>query len=104
MWRGEVWWVHFNQPIGHRPGVLLTRDGAYEVRTHVTLAPVTRSGRPIGSHVRVGPGDGLRQLSFINLDDIQTVPKSWLEQRITTLSAERMAEVDAAIKFALGIR
>lgn len=104
MLRGEVWWIHFSPPIGHRPGILLTRDSAYSVRTHVTVAPITRSARPIGSHVPVGPADGLPQVSAVNLDDIQTVPISRLESRITALSPQRMAEVDAAIKFSLGLR
>lgn len=82
----------------------MTRNSAYSLRTHVTVAPVTRSARRIDSHVPVGPDDGLPQLSAVNLDDIQTVPLSRLEQRITELSPEKMAEVDRAIKFALALR
>jgi mRNA-degrading endonuclease toxin of MazEF toxin-antitoxin module len=67
------------------------------------VAPVTRSIRIISSHVQVGPTDGLRRESAINLDDIQTVPASRIERRITTLSLERMAQVDRAIKFALAL-
>ncbi len=38
-----------------------------------------------------------------NLDNVQTVPKPKLGALIATLSAERMAEVDRAFAFALGM-
>lgn len=84
--------------------VLLTRNSAYARRTHATVAPITRSGRPIRSHVAVGPEDGLPQPSVVNLDDIQTMPMAQLLRRIAVLSDERMAEVDRAIKFALDLK
>ena len=80
------------------------RDDAYSARTRVTVAPITRSVRDIDSYVRVGRADGLRIESSISLDDIQTVPKSWVERRISALSPEKMAEVDRAIKYALALR
>lgn len=60
--------------------------------------------RNIPSYVRAGRRDGLPQESAIDLDDIQTVPLSRLEQLITALSAEKVAEIDVAIKFALALR
>jgi mRNA-degrading endonuclease toxin of MazEF toxin-antitoxin module len=38
------------------------------------------------------------------MDEILTIPTSSLAQQITTLSPEKMAEVDRAILFALGVR
>jgi mRNA-degrading endonuclease toxin of MazEF toxin-antitoxin module len=104
MQRSEVWWARLPGPAGFRPVVLLTRNSAYANRTHATVAPVTRSGRPIRSHVPIGPEDGVPQPSGVNLDDIQTMPIAQLVRRITVLSDERMAEVDRAIKFALGLK
>jgi mRNA interferase MazF len=83
--------------------LLLTRDSAYSVRTFVTVAPLTRSVRAIASHVPVGPDDGIRRESAINLDDLQTIPVAQLDRRVTRLSAEKMAEVESAIKFALAL-
>ena len=103
MRRGEIWWAILAPPRGIRPVVLLTRDEALSFRTHVTVAPLTRSGRDIGSFVRVGPAEGVREESAINADDIETISISDLDRRITTLSPERMAEVDFAIKFALAL-
>jgi len=38
----------------------------------------------------------------INVDNIQTIQKSYLEEFLTALSPGRMREVRAAIEFALG--
>jgi mRNA-degrading endonuclease toxin of MazEF toxin-antitoxin module len=40
----------------------------------------------------------------VNLDDILTVPRSKLTERITSLPASRMMEVAEAVIFALDIR
>jgi mRNA-degrading endonuclease toxin of MazEF toxin-antitoxin module len=54
--------------------------------------------------VRLGPEDGLRRQSVVNLDDIITVRRTTLARRITELSTAKMAEVDLAIKFALALK
>ena len=103
MKRGEVWWADLRPPMGRRPVLLLSRNVAYAVRASVTVAPLTRTVHTIPVEVRLGPEDGLRQLCVVNLDGIQTVPKQWLENSITTLSPSKMDAVDKAIKFALGL-
>ena len=103
MKRGEVWWAHLPQPIGRRPVVLLSRDSAYRVRNAVTVAPVTRTIRNIPVEVLLGQRDGLPSRCVVNLDDITTIPKSLIKQRITVLSAEKMQQVEEAIRFALDL-
>ncbi len=101
MQRGEVWWVEMPPPAGRRPAVLLSRDSAYRVRAAVSVAPVTRTVRHIPVEVLLGQRDGLPTRCVVNLDDITTIPKSLIKQRITTLSADRIQEIDEAIRFAL---
>jgi mRNA-degrading endonuclease toxin of MazEF toxin-antitoxin module len=48
--------------------------------------------------------DGMRAKCVVNLDDILTIPKSRLTERITTLSLEKMTAVGKAIIFALDLR
>ena len=40
---------------------------------------------------------------MVNLDDILTIPKALVEERITGLSEEKMALVNGAISFALAL-
>ena len=103
MRRGEVWWGELPAPIGRRPVVLLSRDSAYQVRSAVTVAPVTRTIRNIPVEVRHDAGDGLPSRCVANLDDIATIPKTLIRQRISVLSTEKMQEVEAAIRFALDL-
>lgn len=104
MRRGDVWWAELPQPTGKRPVVLLSRDLAYAVRTSVTVGMVTRTIRKIPVEVPLGIEDGMPQKCVVNLDDILTIPKTRLVQRITTLSAQKMADVARAIIFALDLK
>ena len=47
--------------------------------------------------------DGMPARCVVNLDDITTVPKSLIKERITVLSAEKIQKIDEAIRFALDI-
>lgn len=103
MTRGEVWWAYLPPPVGRRPVVLLSRDSAYRVRSAVTVAPVTRTIRNIPVEVLLDQDDGLPSRCVVNLDDLTTIPKSLIKQRISALSAERMQQVEEAIRFALDL-
>ena len=104
MRRGEVWWADLPQPTGRRPVVLLSRDAAYRVRTSITVGVVTRTARAIPVEVPLGPEDGMPQQCVVNLDDILTIPKARLTERITTLSPQKMTAVARAIIFALDLK
>jgi mRNA interferase MazF len=103
MKRGEVWWVDLPAPAGRRPAVLLSRDAAYRVRSAITVAPVTRTIRNIPVEVVLDRSDGMPVRCVVNLDDITTLPKVLIKQRITDLSTEKIRRVDEAIRFALDL-
>lgn len=104
MQRGEAWWAELPPPIGRRPVVLLSRDSAYKIRTSVTAAIITRTIRNIPVEVPLGKNDGMPVQCTVNLDNILTIPKSILSERITMLSAEKMTAVVNSINFALDLR
>ena len=104
MRRGEVWWAELPPPIGRRPVVLLSQDVAYRVRTSVTVAIATRVARNIPVEVPLRPEDGMPRRCVVNLDDVLTIPRARLAERITTLSPEKMTLVARAVVFALDLR
>jgi mRNA interferase MazF len=104
MKRGEVWWARLKPPAGRRPVVLLSRDEAYPVRTAVTAAPVTTTVRGIAVEVSLGPEDGLPKPCAVNCDSLLTIPKVYLESRISRLSEQKMEDIHKAIRFALDMR
>jgi mRNA interferase MazF len=103
MKRGEVWWVDMPPPAGRRPAVLLSRDAAYRVRAAITVAPVTRTMRKIPVEVPLDRTDGMPVPCVVNLDDITTLPKVLIKQRIAALSPDKVQQIDEAIRFALDL-
>lgn len=103
MVRGEVWWASLPLPQGNRPVLILSRDKAVLVRTHLTVAPLCRTIRNIPVEVPLGVSDGVPRACAVNLDSILTIPKKFLSGRICKLPPERLGEVAAAIKFALAL-
>jgi mRNA interferase MazF len=100
--RGEIRWYEFSRPDKRRPVLILSRDSALEWLGEVTVAPVTTTIRDIASEVHLTQADGMRRECAINFDHLQTVAKSRLGARITTLPSQRMREVRLALLFALG--
>ncbi len=82
--------------------MLLSRDAAYRVRAAITVAPITRTIRNIPVEVALDRSDGM-PAHCVNLDDITTLPKVLIKQRITVLSAEKIHQIDDAIRFALDL-
>lgn len=103
MRRGEAWWAEQPEPIGKRPVVLLSRDEAYGVRNAVTVAQVTTTIRNIPVEVPLDEKDGLPQRCVLNLDTITTIRKAIITKRICSLRAEKIEQINKAIKFALGL-
>ena len=83
--------------------MLLSRDAAYRVRAAITVAPITRTIRNIPVEVALDRSDGMPARCVVNLDDITTLPKVLIKQRITVLSAEKIHQIDDAIRFALDL-
>lgn len=102
--RGEVRWYTFRPPDKRRPVLVLTRDSALDVLTGITIAPITSTIRHIPTEVVLTPDeDGILTESAVNLDNLQTIPKSNLGGLLTILSPDKMEAVERAICFALGM-
>jgi mRNA interferase MazF len=99
--RGEVWWLEHPEA-GRRPACILTRQAAIPVLNAVLVAPATRTIRGIPSEVRLGREDGVPDDCALSLDDLATVPKALLTERITVLAPERVDELCAALRVAAG--
>lgn len=103
MKRGEIWWARLDLPAGRRPVVLVSRDAAYAIRVSITVAEVSTVIRGISSEVTLGKRDGMPRACVINTDNLVTIPKTMLEARIVALGALKLAALDAALGFSLGL-
>lgn len=100
--RGEIRLVRFPPPDKSRPVLVLTRASAIPYLSRVTVAPVTSAIRDVPSEVIIGPDDGLKHPSAVNLHNVLTVAKNSVGRRIAQLGEQKMQEVCRALGFALG--
>lgn len=101
MTRGEVWWLEHPEA-GRRPACVLTRAAAVDVLTAVTVAPATRTIRGIPTELELTEADGMPEPCALNFDNLATVPKAFLTDRITRLSAPRITELCQTLRVATG--
>ena len=109
--RGEIYWVQLDPTIGTeiaktRPAVIVSNDIGNQYSARVIVAPISA-----GNVARVYPFEellpdgegGLAHASKVLLDQLRTIDKQRLGQRIGALPAERMLEVDHAIRLSLAV-
>jgi mRNA interferase MazF len=99
--RGEVWWVE-HPDAGRRPACVVTRQAAIAVLTSVLVAPATRAVRNIPTEVSLTRDDGMPDDCALSFDNVATVPKALLTERITRLPEARMEELCSALRAATG--
>jgi len=102
--RGDIYWAQFAAPVGKRPVVLVTRDAGYSIKARVTVVMVTRTIRGLPTEVRLGPAQGLPKVGVANADELVTIPRTTLRERIATLSRAKLDEIDDALRFALSLK
>jgi mRNA interferase MazF len=100
--RGEIWSYRFRAPDKKRPVLILSRPDAIGVLHTVMVAPITSTIYGAPSEVIVGPGEGLKHTSAVNLDHVQTVEKSRLTTYVGHLGPDKMREICGALAVAVG--
>ena len=100
--RGEVWLYSFRAPDKRRPVVILSRQDVIPLLQTVIVAPVTSTIRGLRSEVPVGPSEGLKGPSAVNLDHVQIVEQDRLGHFLGRLDEEKMSAVCAALAIAVG--
>ena len=108
--RGEVWLVDLNPTRGHeqagkRPGLIMSVDlfnsGPAGL---VVIAPITTKEKGISFHVEIQPPEGgLRRKSFIKCEDIRSVAKERLFQRLGVVSPATLSEVEDRLRILLDL-
>jgi mRNA interferase MazF len=98
---GEIWWIE-HPDAGRRPACILTRQAAIGVLTSVLVVPATRTVRGIPTEVPLSRADGMPDDCALSFDNVTTVPKERLTERITAVPAARRAELCSALAVAVG--
>jgi len=106
--RGEIYRTAEKIPErGHKPGfyVVVSRDfiAANDDVSTVVCAPVYREVLGLRSEVVLGTEEGLPRESAIRCDFLTLMFKRKLTQLVGTLPNGRLDELDAALRYALGL-
>lgn len=110
--RGEIWWVNWSpgrgsEQSGRRPALVVQTDAANQNPRYPNTIVVAMStkGRQVPFHVLIQPTPetGLTASSFIKCEQILTISKERLEERIGRLSTEDMERVKTALSLVLDI-
>jgi mRNA interferase MazF len=99
--RGEVWWGE-DPDSGRRPFLILTRETAIPALRKLVVVPATRTVRGIPTEVLVDESDGMPVRSALSADNVTTLPRAFLVERICRLEVDRMHQVCAALAIATG--
>jgi mRNA interferase MazF len=107
--RGEVWTVDLGEGRGSRqrglrPALVVQNDTGNQYAATTIVAAITTTIKIYPITVVLEKGDaGLDRRSMVNLSQIFTIDKSSLRHRLGSLSSDRMAGVDRAIKVSLDL-
>ena len=99
--RGDVWLINLGGRDGTRPVVVLSRQNVLEYLNKVTVAEVTAKGKGYPTEVYIDQKANLPKPSFIQADNLHTVPKNLLHKYVGTLDADTMREVSRKLVLAL---
>lgn len=100
--RGEIWLLDRPRPDRRRPVLVLSRPSLLEVLHTVTVAAITSALRGAPTEVALGPDEGLKQTSCVNLGNLFTVRQAQLHQFVGSVGAAKMQDVCRALNIACG--
>ena len=108
--RGQIYWVNWNpgrgsEQVGIRPALVIQNDTGNQYSPTTIVAAITTA--TVKAYPFIVPiaafESGLPQDSIVNLSTILTVSRDRLEDKCGELSAQKMIEVNDAIKKSLAL-
>ncbi len=108
--RGQIWWAELPEPIGFGPGyrrplLIIQSNNFNKSKINTIIAAV------ITSNIRLSAAPGnillstqkskLPKQSVINVSQLITIDKSFLTEKVSTLSNSIMANVDEGVRLVL---
>ncbi|BAZ17580.1 putative PemK-like protein [Calothrix sp. NIES-4071] len=112
MLRGEIWWANLPKPIASEPGyrrpVLIIQSNDFNqsrIRTVIVAILTTnlRLGDAPGNILLTTEETDLPQDSVVNVSQVITVDKTFLEEKVSQLSDRAMLLVEDGLRLVLAL-
>jgi mRNA interferase MazF len=108
--RGEIWLVDLNPTRGHeqggrRPGLVVSVDLFNQGPAGLVIViPITTKEKGIPLHVEIkAPEGGLTKRSFIKCEDIRSVSRERLVQRLGQITRSTLDAVEDRLRILLNL-
>ena len=109
--RGDIYYANLSPVVGseqggHRPVLVIQNDVGNKYSPTVIVVAITSqiSKAKLPTHVEISSKySSLEKDSVILLEQLRTIDKRRLKEKVTHLSEEVMSMVDEAIKISLGL-
>jgi mRNA-degrading endonuclease toxin of MazEF toxin-antitoxin module len=101
--RGDVWQLDLGGRTGRRPALILTRQGVIPHLNKLTVAEITSVGKGYPTEVAIGQLANLSKESYVQLDNVQTVPKDRFMKYLGALDRATMRAIGRKLVLALGL-
>jgi mRNA interferase MazF len=110
--RGEIWLLDWSpsrgsEQAGFRPALIIQTDAANSNPNYpntIVLA-VSTKGKPVPFHAALTPNklNGLTEASFVKCEQVLTVAKERLVKRLGAIDADRMQQINRAVRLVLEV-
>ncbi|MDR3566049.1 MAG: type II toxin-antitoxin system PemK/MazF family toxin [Negativicutes bacterium] len=109
--RGDIYYANLSPVVGseqggHRPVLVIQNDVGNKYSPTVIVAAITSqiSKAKLPTHIEISAKQfNLDKDSVILLEQMRTIDKRRLKERVTHLSDDTMGKVDEAIRISLGL-
>ena len=108
--RGEIYYADLNPVVGSeqggiRPVLILQNEVGNWFSPTVIVAAMTAKGSKVHlpTHVPVGTDSGLRRPSIVLAEQVRTIDKSRLLERVGMLPPEKQEQVDRALRISFAL-
>lgn len=108
--RGDIYMVDYgdgegSEQQGYRPGMIIQNDVGNEYSPTVIVAAITNSEnkRLMPTHFRIGVEVGIRKPSLVMFEQIRTIDKTRLDDRVGSLTPELLKQMEHPLMISLGL-
>ena len=106
--RGEIWLADLNPTKGHkqsglRPVLVISVDSFNSSAADlIVILPISKAFRGIPLHIEIKPQEGgLDRISYIMCDQIRTISKDRLDQKLGRVNPNTLRTVEDRLKILL---